>query len=109
MVQRQGVVMLHDTVMQTVPVPLIEYSPTVPALSNSTRVDVPLLIAVLPTVIASGSVATPVMRALAVHGNGRNERCRAKRADVRIHRGQRARATATVDKSPVSRDSCMAA
>ena len=45
-----GVVKLGEVVIATLPVPLIAYSPSTPALSKSTRVVVPDVMAVVPTV-----------------------------------------------------------
>lgn len=44
-------VKVGDALIATLPVPVIEYSPTTPALSYKTRVLVPLVIAVVPMVI----------------------------------------------------------
>lgn len=50
-VSRLGDVMAHEVVMHTLPLPLIVYSPTLPALSNSTLVVVPPFMDVVPTII----------------------------------------------------------
>lgn len=51
-VPKLGVVKAQLVVRHTLPVPLTEYSPTTPALSNNTRVVVPPLTVVEPIVIA---------------------------------------------------------
>ena len=65
-VPRTGVVNVGDVVIATMPVPLMEYSPRMPALSNNTRPEVPDPIAVEPTVSApppaAGAAQAPSAR-----------------------------------------------
>lgn len=62
-VPRSGVVKLGDVVMATLPVPLITYSPTTPALSNRTRVVTPLVIVVeAMATTATGAAHVPSPR-----------------------------------------------